>query len=287
MNSVGSAAGSVAAMARRERTVVVTGANSGIGLASVVAAAREGFHAVGTVRSDAKAEVVHAAADEAGVEVETDLLDVADTEACGEVIDRHRPWGLVNNAGYTAMGAVEDVSDDEARDVLEVMVVAPIRLARLCLPVMRASGGGRIINVSSVYGFMTTPFTGWYQGSKHALEALSDALRVEAAADDIQVSVVQPGMFKTAIFDEAQEELDGRSGSRYSDGYRRTLEMTHRFDPLMGPPEKVADVIVGALTARSPRSRYRVGPDAHVLALAEQFSLTRVKDPLQRFLFGL
>jgi NAD(P)-dependent dehydrogenase (short-subunit alcohol dehydrogenase family) len=230
---------------------------------------------------------VKVAADEAGVEVETDLLDVADGDACAAVIERHSPWGLVNNAGYSAMGAVEDVSDDEVRRVLEVMVVAPMRLARLALPAMRESGGGRIVNVSSVYGFLTTPLTGWYQGSKHALEAVSDALRVEVAADGIHVVLVQPGMFKTGIWDEAQAEVEARAGSRYADGYRRALDLSHRFDPLMGPPEKVADTILGALTAGTPRPRYLVGPDAHVLALAEQLTLARVKDPLQRLLFGL
>ena len=275
------------AEAEQARTVLVTGANSGIGLATVIAAAREGFKAVGTVRSDAKAEVVHAAASEAGVEVETDILDVTDAKACVSVVERHRPWGLINNAGYSAMGAVEDVSDDEAHSVLETMVVGPIRLARLALPAMRESGGGRIVNVSSVYGFMTTPFLGWYQGSKHALEALSDALRVEVASDGIQVVLVQPGMFKTGIMNEARNEVDAREGSRHSDAYRRTIDLTGRYESMMGSPERVADVIVGALTARSPRTRYLVGTDAHVLAVAERLAITPVRDRLQRLVFGL
>lgn len=277
----------MATEARQEQTVVVTGANSGIGLATVIAAAREGFAAVGTVRSAAKAKVVHTAASEAGVEVQTDILDVADADACASVIERHRPWGLVNNAGYSVMGAIEDVTDDEAHGVLETMVVAPMRLARLALPAMRESGGGRIVNVSSIYGFITTPFLGWYQGSKHALEALSDALRLEVAADDIKVVLVQPGMFKTGIMTEAQNEVEGRKGSRHADAYRRTVEMTRRYEPMMGAPERVADVIVGALKARFPRSRYLVGPDAHMLAAAERLTIPGVNDRLQRLVFGL
>jgi NAD(P)-dependent dehydrogenase (short-subunit alcohol dehydrogenase family) len=272
---------------RRRRTVLVTGANSGIGLATAIAAARRGFDAVGTVRSDAKAEAVQAAARAAGVEVTTDLLDVADAEACAEVIARHEPWGLVNNAGYSAMGAVEDVSDEEARSVLEVMLVAPMRLARLALPAMREAGSGRIVNVSSIYGFTTTPFTGWYQASKHAVEAVSDALRVEVAADGIGVVLVQPGAFKTGIWDEAQGEADQRAGSRYADAYRRALGLSKRAEPLMGDPERVAKVIVGALTARSPRPRYLVGPDAYVLAAAERVTITPLKDRLQRIVLGL
>ncbi len=277
----------MAAKVECDRTVLVTGANSGIGLAAVIEAARHGYRVVGTVRSDAKAIAVAEAAEVAGVEVSTDLLDVADADACAEVIERHRPWGLVNNAGYSAMGAIEDVSDDEARDVLEVMVVAPMRLARLALPAMREAGNGRIVNVSSVYGFTTSPFTGWYQASKHAIEGLSDALRIEVASDGIGVVLIQPGAFRTGIWDEAEGETEQRAGSRYADGYRRVLDLSRRMEPLMGDPERVARVIVGALVSKSPRARYRVGPDAHLLAAAERMTLTPVKDRLQRLVLGL
>src|SRR3954465_2036160 len=106
------------------RTVLTTGANSGIGLATVVELARRGFRSIGTVRSDAKAEVVAKAAADAGVEVETVLLDVLDADRAASVIDDVRPWGLVNNAGYGSTGAVEDVPDEEARAHLETMVLA-------------------------------------------------------------------------------------------------------------------------------------------------------------------
>lgn len=277
----------MAGAARIDRTVLVTGANSGIGLATVIEAARSGYRVVGTVRSAAKASTVAEAADDAGVAVTTDLLDVADADACADVVEKHRPWGLVNNAGYSAMGAVEDVSDDEARDVLEVMVVAPMRLARLALPAMREAGSGRIINVSSIYGFTTTPFTGWYQASKHAIEGLSDALRVEVASDGVGVVLVQPGAFRTGIWDEARDESELREGSRYTAGYRRVLDLSRRAEPLMGDPARVAHVIVGALDAKSPRARYRVGPDAHLLAATELITMTPIKDRLQRFALGL
>src|SRR5207247_2517920 len=116
-----------------KQTVLTTGANSGIGLATVLALAHKGFRSVGTVRSESKAEIVARAAKAAGVKVETVTLEVTDEKACARVIDEVRPVGLVNNAGYAATGAVEDVSDDEARMVLETMVIAPMRLARLAL----------------------------------------------------------------------------------------------------------------------------------------------------------
>src|SRR5437667_4282332 len=119
------------------RTVLVTGANSGIGLATLLEVAGRGFHAVGTVRSPAKARSVKEAARARGLEVATVLLDVTDPAECGRVIERTRPWGLVNNAGTSFTGAIEDVGEDQARAALETMVLAPMRLARLALPHMR------------------------------------------------------------------------------------------------------------------------------------------------------
>jgi len=187
-------------MDRSERTVLTTGANSGIGLATVVHLAALGFHSVGSVRSEAKAVEVAQAAANAGVTVDTVLLDVTDAVRCAAVISELRPWAVVNNAGFSGVGAIEDVTDEEARHQLETMVIAPMRLSRLALPHMRAAGQGRIVNVSSIYGLITTPFSGWYQACKHALEAASDALRLEVARDGIKVVLVEPGGFKTGIW---------------------------------------------------------------------------------------
>src|SRR5689334_9184435 len=109
-----------------QRTVLTTGANSGIGLAAVLELARRGFHSVGTVRSAEKADIVAKAAAEAGVPVETMLLDVTDADACARVVDDVEPWALVNNAGYSVTGSIEDVGDDEARAAFETMVLAPM-----------------------------------------------------------------------------------------------------------------------------------------------------------------
>jgi NAD(P)-dependent dehydrogenase (short-subunit alcohol dehydrogenase family) len=269
-----------------ERVVLTTGANSGIGLATALEVARRGFRSVGTVRSPDKAEVVAKAAAANGVSVETALLDVTDADGCAEVVDRFCPYGLVNNAGYSITGAVEDVLDDEARHALETMVVAPMRLARLSLPHMRA-GGGRIVNVSSVMGITSTALTGWYQAAKHALEAVTDALRVEVASDGIRVVLVEPGGFRTGIWEEGRQEVARRQGSRYTQAYERGLRGTRWIEPLMGDPARVATTIASILGSARPRARYLVGYDAQMLAWAERLTVPAVKDTVIRRFLGL
>ncbi len=269
------------------KVVLTTGANSGIGLATVVKLATLGFRSVGTVRSESKAATVTAAAEAAGVSVETVMLDVTDEMRCAEVVDRVRPWAIVNNAGYSGVGAIEDVSDEEARKQLETMVVAPMRLARLALPHMRNARDGRIVNVSSIYGLTTTPFSGWYQASKHALEAASDALRLEVARDGIRVVLIEPGGFKTGIWEEFELDVSRRENSGYEAAYDRIRSLLDPFMKFMGEPEGAAKVIAKALTVKAPRARYLVGRDAQMIAAAQPLLPSVLRDRVTRFLVGL
>jgi short-subunit dehydrogenase len=267
--------------------VLTTGANSGIGLATAIAVARRGYHSIGTVRSHDKADRLVAAAAEAGVEVEPMLLDVADAEACAKVMAGLELYGLVNNAGYTNTGAVEDVSDDDARQQFETMTVAPMRLARLALSAMRDAGRGRIVNVSSIYGRTTTPLTGWYQAVKHALEAVTDALRMEVAASGVKVVLIEPGGFRTGIWDSNTAAVARHDASRYAGAYERELLLTRLAQPLMGNPSRVGKLIGRVLDARLPRARYLVGYDAQALALVERVAPTSIKDIVTRIGLGL
>lgn len=272
---------------RSSRVVLTTGSNSGIGLATTLEVARLGFRSVGSVRSEAKARLVARAAARAGVEVETVLLDVNDPDRCNEVIAELRPWGLVNNAGFGGMGAVEDVGDDEARLLMETMVMAPLRLSRLAIPHMRAAGGGRVVNMSSVFGRTTVPLAGWYAGAKHALEALSDALRMEVASAGIRVVLVEPGGFRTGIWGEVAETPAVRAGSPYDRAYRRSSTGLRLTEPVMGDPVRVAGVVGRALTCRFPPERYLVGLDAVALSLAQRYTPTGLRDRITRFGLGL
>lgn len=265
----------------------MTGANSGIGLATLLEMARGGWRAVGSVRSAAKARQVRAAARENGVEVETVLLDVTDAQACGRVVARVRPYALVNNAGYPVTGAVEDVADREATQILETMVVAPVRLARLCLPHMREMGGGRIVMLSSIYGRTTSPLTGWYQAAKHALEGVSDALRMEVASSGIRVVLIEPGGFRTGIWEENEKEVARRLPSRYETAYRRMMTGVRMSDRLLGDPAAVARVIARAVSSRRPRARYLVGRDARLLSAVDAMMPDAVRDQVVRATLGL
>ncbi len=269
------------------RTALVTGANSGIGLATAIELARRGHHTVGTVRSKAKAKVLRAAAADAGVEVETALLDVTDPDRCASVVERCRPDILINNAGYAQTAPVESVDDAAAEHLLATMLVAPIRLARLALPHMRDAGWGRIVNVSSILGRVTMPLTGWYQASKHGLEAVTDALRIECASDGISVVLVEPGFFRTAIFEDLDADADRYGHGRYDVVYDRMRTNLRRWEPLMGDPAAVASTIASAVESSRPRARYLVGADAQLLDATRSLTPTVLRDRASRLISGL
>lgn len=274
------------------RSVVVTGASSGIGLATVLQLAATGYDVVGTVRSAAKAEIVAAAAIDRGVPVRTVEMHVDDAASCTDGIARIDSmtgglWGLVNNAGYAQFGAVEDVADELVRRQLETNVVAPIRLARLVLPGMRERGEGRIVNISSVVGRLSTPLVGWYSASKHALEAVTDALRMEVEGDGVRVVLVEPGMFGTGIWGPTSDGgLPEPTSPRYATAYARAGAAGRRSGALPDPV-RVARTVGLALGSRVPVARYVVGADAIGGLLAESLLPTTLTDYVKTVAVGL
>jgi NAD(P)-dependent dehydrogenase (short-subunit alcohol dehydrogenase family) len=272
-----------------EKTVVVTGANSGIGLATALELAGAGYDVVGTVRSEDKAKVLYDAASERGVALQAALLDVADAESTAKgfaaIEGRSDIWAVVNNAGFAQAGAIEDVDDDAVRYQLEVNVVAPARIARLVLPGMRYRGEGRIINVSSVAGRISLPMMGWYCSSKHALEAMTDALRMEVADSGITVSLVEPGSFGTGIWEGAR--YPDVTSSAYADAYARAQRTTIAGARLLPDPVWVARTVRLALSSPVPLARYLIGADAVGGVLAERLVPTALSDVVKGLVSGV
>jgi NAD(P)-dependent dehydrogenase (short-subunit alcohol dehydrogenase family) len=269
------------------RTVLVTGANSGVGKETAVHLAGLGFRVVGTGRSEEKLETLRGAAADAGVHVDAELLDVTDARACEDLVTGLEPWGLVNNAGYMNVGQVVDVPRPDALRQLDALVVAPMHLAALAVPAMRHRGEGRIVNVSSVLGHATAAMTGWYQAAKHALSAVTDALRREVAEDGIDVVLIEPGGLRTGIWDKAEDDLlRRRPHSASPQAYDRALEVLRNTRGAMGEPEAAARVIGEALTAGRPKSHYRVGRDAPLVELVESLLPSGLKDRLARTALG-
>ncbi len=269
------------------RTVLVTGANSGIGLETALHLARLGFRVVGTARSEEKGEALNKAASDAGVDVEVALLELTDGGARQRLVTRLEPWAVVNNAGYMNVGEVADVPPEDALHQLHAMVVAPMHLATLALPAMRRRGDGRIVNVSSVTAHLTGAMTGWYQACKHALSAVTDALRQEVAADGIAVVLIEPGALRTGIWDKTRDDLlRRRRGSDDPTAYDRSLGVVRILRRWLGPPRAAAEVIGEALTADRPRAHYRVRADAPVVEFLDLVLPTGVKDRLARKVLG-
>lgn len=265
------------------RTVVVTGASSGIGRAAALELARGGWRVVGTGRSAEGLSGLRAAAEAEGLEIGTSRFDVADAEATAKAFAEIGeelggvPDAVVNNAGHAQAGAVEEVTDEQARRQLEVNLLAPARIARLVLPGMRRRGSGRIVNVSSFGGMVSEPFIGWYSASKFALESLSDSLRLETARFGVQVVLVEPGGVNTAIWARGVATLPPREASAYADLYP-LADLALRRASAMPGPDRTAATIRRAVESPRPKARYLIGPDIRVGVALQRLLPARASD---------
>lgn len=281
-------------MSERPGPVLVTGANSGFGLAAVLRFAGRGWPTWGTVRSKAKAKVLTDAAKAKGVAdlVHPLVLDVGDHDAVVRAWPTLPPfYAVVNNAGYSALGAVEDVSAAEAMRNLGVNLVAPAVVSACALPAMRERGSGRIVMISSIAGRAAVlPLNGWYHASKFGLEALSDVLRMEVAQFGVKVVVVEPGFFKTEIENKARadaQEREAVADGHYRNAYHRLETMAGVIGSVAPPPDLVARTIVTAVESQRPLKRYLVGADALAIAAANPLLPRALTDALLRRLADL
>ena len=235
------------------KSVIVTGASSGIGKAATVMLANSGYRVFGLARSYDKLKTLELAA-EHYVPVKFDITRpetfgtiVNDIAAQGDI------FGLVNNAGYVEPGAIEDIGMEDLRAQFETNFFGLVGLTKQVLPIMMQRGEGRIVNTSSMAGLISLPLIGAYCASKHALEAVADALRMELWNTGIKVVNINPGVIETnihAVTNSKTALLKKRS--RFSRAYKKYLE-----DVSAGlPANKVAGAIVEAISSPDPKPRY-------------------------------
>jgi NAD(P)-dependent dehydrogenase (short-subunit alcohol dehydrogenase family) len=170
------------------------------------------------------------------------------------------PSALVNNAGYSTCGPLEDVSDANLKQQFAVNVFGLMSVTRAFVPAMRKRGSGRVVNISSIVGRVSAPFQGPYAASKHAVEALSDALRAEMAPFGVRVVVIQPGPIRTEFFGVLRQEMNrcARPDSPYANHFAHLDEICAAMEKSAVPAERVARYVHKALTTRWPRARYVV-----------------------------
>jgi NAD(P)-dependent dehydrogenase (short-subunit alcohol dehydrogenase family) len=263
------------------KTVLITGCSSGIGRETAHAFLEEEWVVYATARNEADITDLGAAG------CHTAALDVTDDEQIDAVVDRidaeqARLDCLVNNAGVGQYGPLEDVPVERLHDQFDVNVFGPHRLCRAVLPMMRIQGDGTIVNVSSIYGQLSTPGAGPYAGSKAALESMSDALRAEVDGLGIDVVVVQPGPVETNFTDRASDGVDNLEETPDYEWVYDTIEdatMTSEAMPFALQPREVATVIHDAASLSNPEARYPVGGFAK-FALYTRFLPDRVRDSL-------
>jgi NAD(P)-dependent dehydrogenase (short-subunit alcohol dehydrogenase family) len=255
------------------QTVLITGCSSGIGRATAERLASRGFVVYATARR------VEAIADLEARGCRVLRLDVTDEDsmqaAVAVVCDQHGAVGaLVNNAGYSQSGAIEEVPLDEVRRQFETNVFGVVRMCQLVLPGMRAQHHGRIVNVSSMGANFTFPGGGFYHATKYAVEAISDALRFEVKGFGIDVVIVQPGFIRTGFADAATQAIDAAVPEegpyeRFNHAVAASTQSVYERGPMArlgGGPETVARAIERAIASRTPKIRYRVTPSARLLA---------------------
>jgi NAD(P)-dependent dehydrogenase (short-subunit alcohol dehydrogenase family) len=272
------------------RAVLITGCSTGIGRATALHLAGAGWPVWATARR------VETLTDLEAAGCRTLALDVTDEDsmrAAVEAVEReHGAVGvLVNNAGYSQSGAVEEVPLDAVRRQFETNVFGAVRLCQLVLPGMRRQRWGKIVNMSSMGANFVFPGGGFYHATKWALDAVTDALRFEVKGFGVDAIIIQPGLITTEFPTAATASMSDGDEGPYAKFNRRLAKATaETYEKgigvkLGGPPEAVAKVVEKAITARRPKPRYRVTASAHLLVNQRRIMTDRAWDAMMRSQF--
>jgi NAD(P)-dependent dehydrogenase (short-subunit alcohol dehydrogenase family) len=270
------------------KAVLITGCSTGIGRATAERLAKRGHTVYATARR------LESIADLVEVGCRTLALDVNDEDSMRTAVEtvegaEGAVGALVNNAGYALELAVESTPMELVRRQFETNVFGLVRMCQLVLPGMRRQRWGRIVNISSVGGKVTFPGGGFYHATKHAVEALSDALRFEVGGFGVHVSIVEPGLIKTAFGDTASAPVTDEHGPYNDFNAAVAKRVAGAYEGIMGrlaaPPGAVARVIESAISSRLPKTRYRVTFGARFMLTTRKLTPDRVFDTFLRAQF--
>ena len=280
------------------KVILVTGASSGFGMLSALTLA-EHHRVYATVRSLDKAKDLQEAFQKLGRSLSICEMDVTKLDSISRVLaqietEQGRLDVLINNAGYALAGFFEDLSEDEIREQFESNFFGLQSVTRLALPLLRRSSGpqseGRIINISSIAGLTGTPFLGAYNASKWAVEGFSESLYFELLPFHIRVLLIEPGAYKTKIFNQNVRVAKG-SESESSVYLAMTEHISHliqtKVRPRLGNPDRVASFIAHCAIKKNPRFRYILGGDARLRLWAKRLLPFSIYSRLIRFALSI
>jgi NAD(P)-dependent dehydrogenase (short-subunit alcohol dehydrogenase family) len=270
--------------------VLVTGAATGIGERCALRLAQQGYRVFAGVRNGEDGERLREAA---GPRLHWLLLDVTDgamiaraADIVREVQEDRALTGLVNNAGIAVGGPLEYLPVERLRTQLEVNVIGLHAVTQAFLPFIRRARG-RIVHIGSIAGRLASPFTGAYAASKHAVEALTDAFRLELGPEGIHVAVIEPGQIRTPIWDKGLAEFESMASripveglARYRGRLRALQSLVQRSRVNSLSPDAVVDAVIHALESPAPRTRYVVGNDARIRLWLSRLLPDRAMDAL-------
>ena len=268
-------------MTRPDRTVLITGASSGIGKATAHLLLSQGWKVIAAARTTEAMSDLR----ESGAEVlPLDISDIRSRQRLATQI--HQKFGaldaLVNNAGFGEVGPIETMPIQTAQNLFDVNVFGLIGLTQLLLPEMRKRGTGTVINLSSIAGRFVTPGAGWYGASKFAVEALSDALRLELHQFGIKVVIIEPGLIATHFETVAGKSMaDAQRDPAWAPMMEKVEENWQKGFERASPADVVAETIQKALNARTPKARYRCGHRAES-AVIQRLLPTNLWDAILR-----
>lgn len=279
------------------RAVVITGASTGIGAACALHLDRLGFTVFAGVRKSEDGEALQKDSSDRLVPIELDVTDFTSIERSQVLVSKscvsHGLYGIINNAGIAVVGPVEAVPIADLRQQLEVNVIGQVAVTQAFLPLVRQARG-RIVNMGSIAGLSTMPLMGPYSASKFALEAITDALRLEVQQWGIHVAIIEPGAIATPIWNKSAIEAAEREAAIETELRTLYKPVVAAVRKVVGDaskraisPDAVAKVVAEALTAPTPKTRYRVGTDAKLRALMVKLLPDRISDKLLTWILKL